>query len=155
MKMHKTSLMMAAALAGLLVANPLARAAETAAPADKPAAPATGQRGARGRDQLQALAQELKLTEDQKTQLKPLLEKQRTKQVEQARALRADTSLSTEQRREKLMALREQSRKDLAPEFKKILTSEQFEKWQKMPQGQRRGSPNGSRGGQGASAPKP
>jgi periplasmic protein CpxP/Spy len=155
MKIHKTSLMVAAAVAGLLCAGPLVRAADATTPAKPQTPPPAGERGARARSQMDQLAQELNLTDAQKTQLKPIVEKERTKQMDKMRALRSDTSLSAEQRREKARALREESRKDLAPEFKKVLTPDQYEKWQKMPEGQRRGGPNAPKGAKGAGAQKP
>jgi periplasmic protein CpxP/Spy len=135
MKIHHTRLILAAALAGLLHTLPAASAAEQTASDPKPTTTAPNERGARARDQMQQIAKELNLTEEQKTQLKPVIQKQ----AEKARALRADTSLSREERQAKLKTLRA----ELAPEFKKVLTPEQYEKWQKLrDERQRGGGPN-------------
>ena len=80
----------------------------------------------RGRDRMQQIAQELNLTADQKTQLKPIFKKE----ADKLKALRDDTSLTREQRQEKVKAIREELRKEVKP----VLTAEQAEKWQKMRQ---------------------
>ena len=135
MKFHKTSLMVAA-LAGLLCTIPTGRAADTAAPAKEQEAPPAGERGARQRDRVEQIAKQLDLTQAQKDQLKPILQKE----GEKVRALRQDTSLTQEQRREKMKAIRD----EIAPEIKKVLTAEQFTKWEKMRQERpNRGGPNG------------
>ena len=80
----------------------------------------------RARDRMQQIAQDLNLTEDQKTQLKPIFKKE----ADKLKALRDDTSLTREQRQEKVKAIREELRKEVKP----VLTAEQWEKWQKMRQ---------------------
>jgi Spy/CpxP family protein refolding chaperone len=147
MKIHKTSLIVAAALAGLVGTGLVARAADEAAPATKQKASVTGERGARAADRMQQMAKELNLTERQKAQLKPVLQKE----AEKVKALREDPSLSREQRQAKLKAIR----KDIAPELKKVLTPEQYEKWQKMrEERQRRGGANGPKGAKGPNPAK-
>lgn len=76
------------------------------------------------RDRLKAVADELNLTEEQKTQLKPVFKEE----SEKIRALRQDTSLSPVDRRAKVKEIRA----SIAPKVKKILTTEQFEKWSKI-----------------------
>jgi hypothetical protein len=78
----------------------------------------------RARDRMQQIAQELNLTEDQKTQLKPLFKKE----GEKLKVLRDDASLTREQRQEKVKAIREEFKKEVKP----VLTAEQWEKWEKM-----------------------
>ena len=147
MKMTPNRLMVAAVLAGLLCGIPLTRAADSAAPASKPAAGQRGEPGARARDRMQQVAKELNLTDEQKAQLKPVLQKE----ADKLKALRDDTSLSREQRREKVQAIRA----DIAAEAKKVLTAEQYEKWQKMrEQRQRRGGPDGQGGPNTGAPPK-
>jgi Spy/CpxP family protein refolding chaperone len=134
---HWTAL---AVLAGMLAGVSLSRAAETAdGQKSKAPRPAQGQAVGVRRERAQALAKELNLTEDQKTQVTAVLKKQ----AEKVRALRADTSLTPQQRREKARALQA----EVAPEMKKILTAEQMEKWQKIRSEQaakRRAAANGA-----------
>ncbi len=84
---------------------------------------------------LEMMSKMLDLTDAQKTQIKPILEEQ----AKEIKELRADTSLSQEDRRAKMKTLRE----GLAAKLKDILTPEQFAKFQKM--GQRR-PPGGAAG---------
>src|SRR5512138_2862944 len=83
-------------------------------------APAGDQVRERARDRMQVVAQELNLTEDQKTQLKPIFKKE----ADKLRALREDTALTREQRQEKLKAIREEFQKEVKP----VLTADQWEK---------------------------
>jgi periplasmic protein CpxP/Spy len=87
---------------------------------DTKAAP---RRGANIEQRIEQLDKELKLTADQKTKLKTYLEGERKKNQD----IRADTSLTREQRQEKMRAVRD----DLSKEMKSVLTSEQFTKWEK------------------------
>jgi len=99
------------------------------------------------REQMQKMEQELKLTDEQKTKM----QEARKEQAEKAKALRDDTTLTQDQRMEKMKALRT----DNQAKMKTLLTPEQFEKWTKM-QGEmmnRRGQ--GGRGGQGAPGTPP
>jgi len=70
------------------------------------------------------VAQELHLTKDQKQQLKPILQEEAKK----LKALRPETGLSVQQKRQKLQEIR----KDMVAKVKPILTPEQLEKWQKL-----------------------
>ncbi len=123
MNMNRQTLVALAAIAGTLSFQPLARAADTQAPAQ----PAGGNRAAALRERMQDTARELNLTEEQKQQLQAIIRTQAGK----VRDLRQDTSLSPENKRAKLRALRE----EITTEVKNVLTPEQFEKW-KAKQGQ-------------------
>ena len=143
--------MMIAALAAgtLLVWNPVRAADTNAAPSTPPAA---GQRppGLRGPN-VDQLAQQLNLTDDQKAKVKTILETQGQKM----RELRGDTSLSSEDRRSKVQSIREET----TTQMKGVLTADQFDKWQKMSQRNRRpggpGGPGGPPPGGGSDAPPP
>jgi Spy/CpxP family protein refolding chaperone len=78
--------------------------------------------------------QALNLTEQQKDQMKPVFESSR----QQMRALRQDTSLTPDQRREKIKQIRENQRAQLNT----ILTPEQQQQLQQMHQHRRRGPQN-------------
>jgi Spy/CpxP family protein refolding chaperone len=78
---------------------------------------------------LGAMAEKLGLTEEQKTALKPIMETQ----IQQAQAIRQDSSLSPEQKQAKLKDLREQNQEEIS----KILTPEQQEKMKQMRQNMR------------------
>ena len=78
-------------------------------------------RGDTLRDRMQDTAKELNLTDEQKNKLQVIIRGQ----AEKLRDLRQDTSLAPEDKKEKLRALRE----EITAEVKKVLTSEQFEKW--------------------------
>lgn len=70
------------------------------------------------------MAKKLNLTQDQQTQLKPIFEKQR----EQAKAIKNDTSLTADQKKEKFQSLRQ----DSMAQVNNILTPEQQQQWQQM-----------------------
>ena len=123
MKMNTHTLVALAAIAGTLSIQPVARAADTQAPAR----PAGGNRAAALRQRMQDTAKELNLTDEQKQQLLTIV----GTQSEKLRDLRQDTSLSPEDKRAKLRALRT----EITAEIQKVLTPEQFEKW-KARQGQ-------------------
>ncbi len=113
MKMTKTYAL-AVLVAGSLLAGTALQA--QAAPKEKPAM--------RGRPNVEQIAKDLNLTDDQKAKVKTVLEDQQTKM----KALREDKSLSTEDRRAKGKEIREATQSKI----KEILTPEQVEKWQKM-----------------------
>lgn len=79
-----------------------------------------GQRGNR----LEWLSEELNLTDAQKAKVKPILEDQE----KQMRALRADTSLSQEQKHEKMMQLHETTHSQING----ILTPDQQKKFAQL-----------------------
>lgn len=99
--------------------------------------------GMRGRPNMEQVAKDLNLTEDQKTKMKTVMEEQQTKM----KALRDDTSLSQEDRRAKSKEIRDATQ----AKIKEILTAEQLEKWQKLMQ---RNRPQGGPGGPGGAEKK-
>jgi Spy/CpxP family protein refolding chaperone len=118
MNMTKHTLIALAAVAGVLNLQPLIRAADT----NTPAPPAAGDRLAAVRERMQETARELNLTDEQKEKLQTIIRGQ----TEKLRELRQDTSLSQPEKAEKFKAIRD----DIIAEAKKVLTPEQFEKWQ-------------------------
>lgn len=109
----------------------LLSAAPLAVAADAPAAAPAREHGPGGKhpgpkERLQTLAKELNLTAEQKQQVGALLKQQ----MEEGRALRADTSLSREQKREKMEAMRKASREQI----RALLTPEQQAKYDALPQ---------------------
>jgi Spy/CpxP family protein refolding chaperone len=149
MKISKP-MIIAALVAGNLLAWDLAlRAGETNTPPAKPAAgaPPADQRPPRGAG-FERLAEQLNLTADQKPKVQALVDAQRQKGQE----LRQNTSLSQEERQAKRTAMHE----EMVTQMKAVLTPEQFEKWQKMPQmmrGPRNGPPPGGEKTGGTNAP--
>jgi Spy/CpxP family protein refolding chaperone len=131
MKLSK-SLIIAALVAGSLLAGSAVLQAQNGTnppPAGPP--PARGMRGAPNIDQL---ATTLKLDDATKAKVKTILDAQQQK----VRDLRADTTLSPEDRRTKTQALRD----DTATQMKAVLTPDQFAQWQTMSQPrQRRAAP--------------
>jgi periplasmic protein CpxP/Spy len=123
MNITKHTLIALAAVAGTLTLNLPARAAENKSPAP----PAAGDRLAAVRERMQDAARELNLTPEQKEKLQTIVRER----MEKLRELRQDTSLSQQDKMEKLKATRE----EIMAEVKKVLTPEQFEKW-KAKQGQ-------------------
>jgi Spy/CpxP family protein refolding chaperone len=118
MKMNIQTLIALAVAAGALNLQPLLRAAET----NQPAPPAGEGRLAAARERMQETAKELNLTDEQKQKLQDVIRER----MEKLRDLRQDNSLSREEKMEKFKAARE----EIAAEVKKVLTPEQFEKWQ-------------------------
>jgi Spy/CpxP family protein refolding chaperone len=75
-------------------------------------------------DRLQHMTKMLNLTSDQQTKIRPILDNEST----QMQALRADTSMSREDKMSKMRSIRENSMSQINP----ILTTEQQQKWQQM-----------------------
>lgn len=102
-----------------------------------------GKGGGRGRGPaIEMLTEQLGLTKEQADQLKPALEKQRS----QMEALRGDESLSPEDRRARMRAIREATDTAIAA----VLTPEQKKKRQEMRANRGPGGPGGERrGGKG------
>jgi hypothetical protein len=135
MKLNKT-LALAALVAGSLFAGSTLQAQ------DSTNTPSAGAPGMRNRPDF---AKELNLTEDQKPKFQEIMKGAQQKR----QALRADTSLSAEDKKAKAKAIQE----DTTKQMKALLTEEQFTKWQKMAQGMRqRMQPAAPAGGD--SAPK-
>lgn len=155
-------LIITALVAGNLLAWNLALHAQDATNTPPPPPPAGGPPpggspggpGMRGRPNLDTIAQQLNLTDDQKPKFRSIMESQ----MQKMRELRQNpdfASLSPEDRRAKLKAIQD----DTAAQMKTLLTPEQFEKWQKMPQmgarGRRMGPPPGAENAGGTNAPPP
>ena len=130
--MMKRTLMALAAVAATLTLQPLTHAADT----NQPAPPTAADRLAALRERMQETARELNLTPEQKEKLQTIVRERAAKQ----RVLRQDNSLSPEEKRQKLMAARE----EIIAEVKKVLTPEQFDKW-RASQGLAAGSATGPR----------
>src|SRR5690349_1026473 len=107
--MNKLRLVAALAVGGLLACATVTSAQD--APKEK---------GPTGEQRVERMNTELNLTADQKTKVTALFEDSQKKM----RELRQDTSLSQEERREKMRPMREAEDKKL----KEILTPEQWEK---------------------------
>lgn len=134
----------AAAVAGLIACGSIVHAQDNKDSKDAPkregrppGGPRGGDRGAMMKERLDKLAEELKLTDAQKTKVEAVMKEQGEKRA----ALRDATP---EERQEKAKALRE----EMTKKMKGILNAEQFEKWQKMAQQRGPGGP-GRRGGPG------
>ncbi len=142
MKPSKISLV-AALMAGVMLAyTPTLRAEDTKENKDtKTRQGRPGGRGGEGRQEyFNKMVEDLKLTAEQKTKVQEVFKNR----GEKGRAIREDSSLSDEQKREKYKALMDESDKKM----KDILTAEQFEKWQKnRPQRPPGGKSRGSRPG--------
>jgi periplasmic protein CpxP/Spy len=75
---------------------------------------------------LQQMSQELNLTDEQKTKLKPILQDE----GEQLRALKSDTSVATQEKFQKAKEIRASHKQQIDA----ILTPDQKQKWQQMKQ---------------------
>jgi Spy/CpxP family protein refolding chaperone len=103
--------------------------------------PAVGKSVAKSRQsQIDRMTEQLKLTDEQKTKLQPILKEETSK----LRELRQDTNLTAEQRRDEVRELRTQYFAKVKP----ILSTEQFEQFKKSQQ-------QTGRGPRGAKAAKP
>lgn len=141
MKMQKVSLL-AALVAGALVAFTPTVRAQDSNKSDRPErGPRAGQRAGEVKERLARVAEELKLTDEQKSKVEAAMKEQ----VETMRGLRDATP---EERREKMQA----ARKAFEGKMKEVLSAEQYAKWEKMrkergPGGQgRRNGPGGPKG---------
>ena len=134
MKLNKT-FALAAVVVGSLFAGGIAAQAQ-----ENTNTPPAGAPGMRGRPNMEKIAAELGLSDDQKAKLKTVTTNQQAK----VRALREDTTLSQEDKRAKLKEIRA----DTQTQIKEILTEEQFAKWQTI---MKRNRPAG--GGAGGGTP--
>lgn len=145
MKMQKVSLMSALAAGALIALSPLVRAEDKPTPPE--GRPPQGQRGEMAKERITKMAEELKLSDEQKTKVTALLK-------EQAETMRGLKDATPEERREKMKAGREEMQKKM----KEILTPEQYTKWEKLrkeggPGGPGRPGRRGGPGGPGAEKP--
>jgi periplasmic protein CpxP/Spy len=124
MKSTKTMLIAALAACALITGGSSLLAQNSTNPPSAGGPPGGGMRG-RG-PSLEQLSKDLDLTDDQKTKVKAALDALKQEITE----LRADTSLSQEDRRAKMKTIRD----EFTAKLKDILTPDQFAKWQKMSQ---------------------
>jgi Spy/CpxP family protein refolding chaperone len=131
MKLAKRSLLTAVALGMLVAMAPFTRAQDNNSDNNNssPKPPATGQRARRGggQNQFQRIADQLKLTDEQKTKLQPIFQEEATK----LRDVRQDTNLSAEQKRDKSREIRDQYNAKIKP----VLTADQYDQFKKLRQG--------------------
>jgi len=120
-------LLLSAALAGTMIAAGIPTFAQTAT--ESQSTPSTTQQtqGKHWRhhgNRMAHMAKKLNLSQDQQNQLKPIFQAQH----EQAKAIRNDSSLTQDQKKEKFQALRQ----DTMAKMNSILTPEQQQQWQQM-----------------------
>lgn len=141
----------------VLIAGALASVALVGAQAGKPGGPGRGPGGMQGgpggpggmrrmmtpEERLKRMTTDLNLTPVQQKKIKPLLEANSKK----AKAIFENKKLSDTQKRDAVMKIRDDYRKQLA----KILTKDQMKKMEAMRQ--RRGGPGGPGGGRGPGNP--
>ena len=130
--MHKFSLLAALAAGVLIALTPNLQAQENK-PDRPPGGPRAGQGEGDAKERLAKIAEELKLTDKQKTEFEAAMKAQ----AETMRGLRDATP---EERREKMQA----SRKAFDAKMKEILTADQYAKWEKTRE--QRGPGAGRRG---------
>jgi Spy/CpxP family protein refolding chaperone len=136
MKLTKTLALAALVGGGLLAGNATLQAQ------DNTNTPPAGTPAPHAHPNFERVAQELGLTDDQKTKFKAVLADQQT----QLRSLRADSSLAPEDKRAKAKEIRAATQSKL----KEILTPDQLAKWQKLTQ---HNHPSGGSSGTPPSAP--
>jgi Spy/CpxP family protein refolding chaperone len=107
----------------------MTRAQDTNEDEAKPKRSPQRERPARPQNGINRLAEELKLTDEQKPKFEAVLKERRQKQLE----LRQDTVLSQEERVAKVREMRA----DTTAKMKAILDAEQFEKFEKLEKAQR------------------
>lgn len=118
-------LLITAALAGTMIAAGLPVAAQTATDTQNTTQQAQNEgRHHHHRNRLAYMSKKLNLTQDQQNQLKPIFQKQH----QAAKAIWQDTSLTKDQKKEKMKALRQETMAQVSP----ILTPEQQQQWQQM-----------------------
>ncbi len=121
--MSQRKLFFASALGVLLLFALGAVAQEQAPPSSQEQQP-RGPMMQTPQERLDNLAKELNLTDEQKGKIRPILEEEH----KQMQALRDDTSLSREDRRTKMMAIRDKSNTDI----KAVLNPDQQKKYEEM-----------------------
>jgi len=131
MKINKLSVIAGLTLGGLVACSNLAMAQDQK--------PGRGRRGPTVEQQMERMTEELKLTDEQKPKVKPVLEDSHKKRQE----LIGDTSVSREDRRPKMRAIMDNEDKKL----KEILTADQYAKHEKMREEMRAGGKGGKKKG--------
>jgi Spy/CpxP family protein refolding chaperone len=129
MKLNKT-MIIAALIAGSMFAADYAVRAQDSTNTPPAATPPGGPGARGGRMNFDNIATQLELTDDQKTKAKPVFEEM----LQKMQDLRKDTTVEQADRRTKIKEIRDAA----SAKLKEILTDEQFAKWQKMMQGNRR-----------------
>jgi len=120
-------LLLSAALAGTMIAAGIPTFAQTT---ESQAAPSATQQQAQGKhwhhhhNRMAHMAKQLNLSQDQQNQLKPIFQAQH----QQAKAIKSDTSLTPDQKKEKFQALRQ----DTMAKVNNVLTPEQQQEWQQI-----------------------
>jgi len=102
--------------------------------------PGGGRRGPSVEQRMERMTEELKLTDEQKPKVKAVLEDSQKKQQE----LFSDSSVSREDRREKMRGIRDNEDKKL----KEILTADQNSKLEKMREEMRASGKGGKKKGE-------
>jgi periplasmic protein CpxP/Spy len=121
MKASKLCLIAALAAGIMFAYSPVLRAQDSSAKTDAKTHQGRHGRGAANmQERLNKMAENLKLTADQKTKVEALMKEQ----IQKRRGLR---DLSKDQRREKAKALHEEMNKKM----KEILTADQYKQWEK------------------------
>ena len=144
MKTKNVRILAVLTVGGLLALGTFAQAQETnkpgKPPGDRQGPPGDMRRGDNMKEHLDKMAEDLGLSDDQKTKVQAAINEQR----EKMQALRNDTSLSQDDRRAKMKEMRD----TMNEKMKTILTAEQYIKWEEMRpmRGQRPGGPGGPRG---------
>jgi periplasmic protein CpxP/Spy len=115
------------AMAALSVVTPMVTA-QTQDSAENKSQQDTAQSSAQQQEnaesKLQQISQQLNLSEEQKTKLKPILQDE----VDQLKALKSDTSASSQDKLQKAKEIRASHKQQIDA----ILTPEQKQKWQQM-----------------------
>ncbi len=120
-------ILLSAALAGTMIAAGLPTFAQTATESQSATSATQQSQGKHWRhhgNRMARMAKKLNLSQDQQNQLKPIFESQH----QQAKAIKSDTSLTPDQKKEKFQALRQ----DTMAKMNNILTPEQQQQWQQM-----------------------
>jgi len=119
-------LLITAALAGTMIAAGIPVVAQTATDSQNATTQQAQNEGRHHhhRNRLAYMSKKLNLTQDQQNQLKPIFQKQH----QAAKAIKEDTSLTQEQKKEKFKTLRQETMAQVNP----VLTPEQQQQWQQM-----------------------
>jgi periplasmic protein CpxP/Spy len=127
MKSFLKQMLFLSAMAALSVVTPVV-IAQTQDSAENKSQQDTAQSSAQQQEnvesKLQQISQQLNLSEEQKTKLKPILQDE----VDQLKALKSDTSVSTQEKFQKAKEIRASHKQQIDA----ILTPDQKQKWQQM-----------------------
>ena len=135
-------MMVAVVVGAMLALSPTMRAEEKTDKPNRPGprqAPGAGPRGEAAKERMAKVAEELGLSEEQKTKVRDAMKEQ----MEAARELR---DLEPEARRDKM----KENRAEMQAKMKEILSAEQYAKWEKIREQNR---PDGARGPGGEGKP--